>query len=63
MMFPLILRMVYLRFSLAPLFLSLCLASTTHAQSLSLPDAPLPGDEDQASIEQTGHDHENTSAA
>jgi hypothetical protein len=42
MMFPLILRMVYLRFSLAPLFLSLCLASTTHAQSLSLPDAPDP---------------------
>jgi hypothetical protein len=41
-MFRSILRMVYLRFSLAPLFLSLCLASTTHAQSLSLPDAPRP---------------------
>jgi hypothetical protein len=42
MAFPSIFRMVYLRYSLAPLFLCLCLASTTRAQSVNLPDAPDP---------------------
>jgi hypothetical protein len=34
--------MVFLRYSLAPLFLCLCLAISSHAQSTTLPDAPTP---------------------
>jgi hypothetical protein len=34
--------MVVLRYSLAPLCLCLCLANTSHAQTVSLPDAPQP---------------------